>query len=291
MTYSYPIDTQLPPQLCAALQLPASTVGRVADLLTTASQQILQHYNSVDGVLVDRKADSSPITAADRASHDILCAGLLALNPDIPVLSEESPESFVADRDQWSNCWLVDPLDGTREFISRTDAFTINIALIHEQRAVLGFIQVPVTNELYIGLPGVGAWRCTPELCTPLRVRQLDYQSPLGVLASVRHSEEKVAKVMSQLNELCEGTERVNAGSAIKFCKLVDGEADIYPRTSPCYEWDVAAGDAIVTAAGGFVWNAKGEPMAYNVRDTLLVNRFVAGADSSLAWVEMLYPD
>ena len=174
--------------------------------------------------------------------------------------------------------------------IDRTDEFTINVALIWQSRAVLGFILLPVSHELYIGAVGVGAWRCTPDACKPLRVRQLDVLSPLGVLASVRHSDAKVSAVLKRLDGVCSGTERINAGSAVKFCRLVDAEADIYPRTSPCYEWDVAAGDAIVTAAGGFVCSAAGQPMRYNERDTLLVEHFVAGADSSLDWAGKLYP-
>ena len=174
-------------------------------------------------------------------------------------------------------------------FGDQADAFTINVALIWQARAVLGFIVLPVTHELYIGAPGVGAWRCTQDACTPLRVRHLDVLSPLRVLASVRHSNARVLAVLERLDGVCSGTERINAGSAVKFCRLVDAEADIYPRTSPCYEWDVAAGDALVTAAGGFVRNAAGQPMCYNERDTLLVEHFVAGADSSIDWASKLY--
>ncbi len=290
MTYAYPIDIQLPRELTRALQLPLRLTAEVANILATASRQILLHYNSVEIARVDRKDDNSPITEADRAAHHILYDALLALCPNIPVLSEESTEVQIAKRRQWQSCWLVDPLDGTREFIDRTDEFTINVALIWQSRAVLGFILLPVSHELYIGAVGVGAWRCTPDACKPLRVRQLDVLSPLGVLASVRHSDAKVSAVLKRLDGVCSGTERINAGSAVKFCRLVDAEADIYPRTSPCYEWDVAAGDAIVTAAGGFVCSAAGQPMRYNERDTLLVEHFVAGADSSLDWAGKLYP-
>ena len=289
MTYAYPIDIQLPRELTRALQLPLRLTAEVANILATASRQILLHYNSVEIARVDRKDDNSPITEADRAAHHILYDALLALCPNIPVLSEESTEVQIAKRRQWQSCWLVDPLDGTREFIDRTDEFTINVALIWQSRAVLGFILLPVSHELYIGAVGVGAWRCTPDACKPLRVRQLDVLSPLGVLASVRHSDAKVSAVLKRLDGVCSGTERINAGSAVKFCRLVDAEADIYPRTSPCYEWDVAAGDAIVTAAGGFVCSAAGQPMRYNERDTLLVEHFVAGADSSLDWAGKLY--
>ena len=289
MTYAYPIDIELPPELTRALHLPGHLTAEVANLLAAASRQILLHYNSVKTVQVDRKDDNSPITEADRAAHHILHDGLMALCPNIPVLSEESTELQIAKRRQWQSCWLVDPLDGTREFIDRTDAFTINVALIWQARAVLGFIVSPVTHELYIGAPGVGAWRCTQDACTPLRVRHLDVLSPLRVLASVRHSNARVLAVLERLDGVCSGTERINAGSAVKFCRLVDAEADIYPRTSPCYEWDVAAGDALVTAAGGFVRNAAGQPMCYNERDTLLVEHFVAGADSSIDWASKLY--
>ena len=289
MTYTNLSRLRLPADLETALELPTDIVGQLLVLMTQASQRILHHYNNVDEVVVDRKADKSLITTADREAHMILESGLNALTPSIPVLSEESSSETIKSRKHWPCNWLVDPLDGTREFIGRTDQFTINVALIMDAKPVLGVIMLPVSGLAYIGIPAVGAWRCDDNLCWPLSVRELDFSSPLGVLASVRHCEAKVEKVLRALADTSAGVERVNAGSALKFCSLVDGEADIYPRTSPCYEWDVAAGDAIVTAAGGFVWGVDGLPMRYNQRDTLLVNRFVAGADASVDWIGKLY--
>lgn len=289
MTHTNLSTLTLPADLASDLKLPPDVVEQLLAIMTKASQRILLHYNNEEGVMVDHKDDKSPITAADRDAHIILESGLKALTPSIPVLSEESSDEAVQSRRQWPSCWLVDPLDGTREFIGRTDEFTINVALVSDTRAVLGVIMLPVSGLAYIGIPGVGAWRCRGDRCQALTVRELDCSGPLGVLASVRHCDNKVAKVLSSLGGIGSGVERVNAGSALKFCSLVDGKADIYPRTSPCYEWDVAAGDAIVTAAGGFVWGVDGQPMRYNQRDTLLVNRFVAGADASIEWIDKLY--
>lgn len=279
----------LPADLPSDLELPCDLVTRLLVVMEEASACIIRHYNNADRVMVDRKLDKSPITAADREAHAILESGLLGLAPAIPVLSEESPTAAIQDRHQWSSCWLVDPLDGTREFIGRTGEFTINVALVVDAYPVLGVIMVPVTGMAYIGIPSVGAWRCAENHCQQLAVRELNVDSPLAVLASVRHCESKVTRVLQALADTGVGVERVNAGSALKFCSLVEGKADVYPRTSPCYEWDVAAGDAIVRGAGGFVWDVDGKPMRYNQRDTLLVTRFVAGADPSVDWIGKLF--
>lgn len=289
MTYIELTTLKLPDKLVSRLELPSDVINQLVSLMGDASRQILHHYNNAEGVMVDRKADKSPITAADHAAHQILDLGLQGMTPSIPVLSEESTAQAIRNRRQWPSCWMVDPLDGTREFIDRTDEFSINVALIVEARPVLGVITLPVSGVSYIGIPGLGAWRCSKKSCQLLAVRDLDTGAAIAVLASARHSEAKVNGVMSALGDIGAGVKRINAGSALKFCRLVDGEADIYPRTSPCYEWDVAAGDAIVTGAGGFVWGVDGKPMLYNQRDTLLVNRFVAGGNSRVDWISKLY--
>ena len=282
-----------------SVHLPGAAPFLIDDLVSLTERVdalLLQHYNNGEGIGVERKVDSSPVTRADRDAHELIFAGLTSLTPDIPILSEESPAEQIGDRLDWQRCWIVDPLDGTKEFIGRTGEFTINIALVDQGRPVLGLLSVPVQGQCYVGIPGQGAWCLGPANGAGLRaarllqVQTLSPHSPLRVLASARHNADRVAAVMSKLDRVGAGTQRINAGSALKFCALLETEADIYPRTSPCYEWDVAAGDALVTAAGGFVVDTEGVPLRYNQRHSLLVERFIAGADDSIDWPGLLHP-
>ncbi len=245
-----------------------------------------------DGSLaVQRKADRSPLTEADLASHETLESGLRALTPELPILSEESDHSSIKERHQWRRFWLVDPLDGTREFIERSGEFTINIALVDDGRPVLGFIHEPLRGITNIGVPGQGAWRATQNGAAlrwqTLRTRQLP-ERELVVLSSHRHRNERLAATLELLSERYH-LERRNSGSALKFCDLAAGRGDVYPRFSLCSEWDVAAGDALVNAAGGQLWGVDGQPLRYNARDTLLSPHFVAVGDPRQSlWEELL---
>lgn len=275
-----------------ALRLPADLGERLLALSAQVGHELCRHYNNVEELDVLRKADSSPVTAADHAAHDALEAGLRALTPDIPVLSEESAAEDIEHRREWPLCWMIDPLDGTKEFIGRTGEFTINIALIRHRRPVLGLIAIPIEACAYFGVPSAGVWRCDGAdygrcQALPAVPPRADGDS-VRMLASERHHPDKVAQVMDKLAALSSTVERLNAGSAIKFCALLDGRGDVYPRTSPCYEWDVAAGDALVHAAGGIVVDADGEPLRYNSRDTLLVERLTAAMDPSINWMDIL---
>ncbi len=282
----------------APVQLQGAPTDLIDDLIALAGRAdalLMQHYNNADEIGVERKHDSSPVTRADRDAHELISEGLNGLTPDIPVLSEESPAEQISERLNWRQCWIVDPLDGTKEFIGRTGEFTVNIALIDEGRPILGLLSLPTQGLCYVGMPGQGAWCLGPTSDTgqravrALQVQTLLRQQPLRVLASARHNADRVAAVLSKLECVAVGTQRINAGSALKFCALLESQADIYPRTSPCYEWDVAAGDALVTAAGGFVVDTEGVPLRYNQRQTLLVERFIAGADDSVDWPSLLH--
>lgn len=288
-TSSHP---QLPARLAERLLLAPSLLPSLLALTEAASELLLTHYNNADGIEVERKADQSPITAADRAAHALIAGTLAELTPDIPVLSEESTSAEIAERREWPACWVVDPLDGTKEFIGRTGEFTINIALIFEHRPVLGIIAVPCQGTCYLGVPNVGAWLCSGAglaISRPLVPSEWRHEEPVRVLASERHDPQRVAAVMAKLSPAASTLERVNAGSAIKFCALVDGDAELYPRTSPCYEWDVAAGDALVTAVGGFLVDANGDCLQYNARSGLLVNYFVAGVRPYRTMADLLH--
>lgn len=286
-------------QLEAIIKRASSTLDAddfVAHLLAItrdAERVILGYYNNLQHGDVTHKADDSPVTAADHASHNLLLAALTVLTPDIPVLSEESSAADIAARLSWPVVWMVDPLDGTKEFIASTGEFTINIALVSEGRPLLGLLARPTTGEVFVGLPGIGAWCYRreadgQEVRTVLRTRSIDSELPITILASSRHSQARVEAVMRALSDLAQGVERHNAGSALKFSALAAGHADVYPRTSPCYEWDVAAGDALVEAAGGCVLGLDGEPLRYNQRDTLLAPRFIAQADPSVNYLDKL---
>ncbi|EED34662.1 3'(2'),5'-bisphosphate nucleotidase [Luminiphilus syltensis NOR5-1B] len=267
-------------------------VEKVFDTCHRADELLRSYYSNPDAVDVSQKADDSPVTAADHASHECWVEALAALTPSIPVLSEESTAAELEQRRQWQRLWVLDPLDGTKEFIARTGEFTINLALVDEERPVLGLISVPMQRLWYLGIPGVGAWRfrSAEGLRNPTTLKLTDFGSNSGVtlLASARHHPGRVSLMMTQLEPLGTPVSRENAGSALKFCRMLDGDGDVYPRTSPCYEWDVAAGDALVSAAGGAVTTYAGEPLRYNCRDTLLVDDFIAVADPTVDYLSVL---
>lgn len=288
MSIDSPSLPELPPLTVAELDLPGGLIPALLAMLERVNGVLLDHYNNTAQLEVEHKADDSPVTQADQDAHDLIKKGLASITPGIPVLSEESPDEELAERGRWRACWIVDPLDGTKEFIGRTGEFTVNVALVVGIRPVLGIISVPITGRHYVGVPDSGACRVEGATVVGLTVAGLRPGRALRVLASKRHNPGKVAGVLDRLAGVADGVERVNAGSALKFCSLVDGEAEIYPRTSPCYEWDVAAGDALVHGAGGFVMDGAGNPLEYNCRETLLVEHFIAGVDDSIDWAARL---
>ena len=233
---------------------------------------------------VEYKADDSPITRADRAAHDILSAGLRRLTPEIPVLSEESADEHApAIRHGWNDFWLIDPLDGTREFINRNGEFTVNVALIRDHRPVLGVVAAPVLNLVYYGVAGVGAAvvqrvaRRSRSTCgSPPR-------EPLVIVGSRSHRGDSLDSVLERIGP----HEMRPMGSSLKFCLVAEGTADFYPRLGPTCEWDTAAAQAVVEAAGGSVTTLDGLPLRYNERDTLLNPHFLAFGDASRHWHQL----
>ena len=253
----------------------------VIALAQAAADDILAVYERP--IHVERKADDSPLTEADLASHRRIVAGLQRLTPDIPVLSEESAEIPVAERRAWSRLWLVDPLDGTREFVKRNGEFTVNIALVEDGVAVFGVIQAPVSGVLWHGVPGHGALRRDASGEHPVRVRQ-PAVAPLRVAASRSHLDPRTEALMGRIGAV----ETVGLGSSLKFCRLAEGGMDMYPRFGPTSEWDTGAGQAILEAAGGALLDPRGRPFRYNRRDTLLNGDFIALGDPSLPWTTWL---
>ncbi|BCT92733.1 3'(2'),5'-bisphosphate nucleotidase CysQ [Lysobacter helvus] len=229
---------------------------------------------------VERKADASPLTAADLAAHRILVEGLERLTPDIPVLSEEAAEDTPWNvRRDWRRLWLVDPLDGTREFVKRNGEFTVNLALIEDGEVIFGVVQAPVTGQLWHGTRGGPALRRDADGEVVIQSRR-PATAPLRVAASRSHRDTRTEDFIARMGEV----EPIGLGSSLKFCRLAEGGMDVYPRFGPTNEWDTAAGQAVLEAAGGCVLDSKGRPMRYNQRDTLLNGDFMALGDPALPW-------
>ena len=240
-------------------------------------------YEKVDELEVVRKGDATPLTDADTALHELLCERLDALSLGIPILSEESEGAEIVDRLTWPACWVVDPLDGTKEFIEKTDQFTINIALVLDGVSELGLISIPCRKEHWVGIVHNGAAVFAEGdglTGSVVKTQSRNSNRPLIMLASHRHSPKRVQALVDRLSLHFGDVVRRNAGSAVKFCDVAVGSADVYPRTSACSEWDVAAGDALVRAAGGRVTKFDGEPIKYNQRPSLLAESFIAGGDA-----------
>lgn len=261
-------------------------VTPLLELCREAGELICGHYHAPGVTEFESKEDASPVTQADLESHALLQVGLRTLTPEMPVLSEESPPSALQERRQWQRYWLVDPLDGTKEFIAGTGEFTINIALIEDHQPVLGILYLPLERAAYVGIPGVGA-HCYRQqdkgdwLRLALSARPLEVGRELTVLASRRHKNGQLEACMAWLRERWGPVARLNSGSALKFCQLAEGVGDFYPRFSPCCEWDTAAGQALLEAAGGCLLGMDGKPLRYNCSDSLLSPHFYAIADST----------
>jgi 3'(2'), 5'-bisphosphate nucleotidase len=232
---------------------------------------------------VEVKADDSPLTQADLASHRLIVAGLRALTPDIPVLSEEDADIPWSVRRTWSRHWLVDPLDGTREFVKKNGEFTVNIALIEDGRPVLGVVYAPVFDYLLHAEAGTGAFLRQPGGDVGAFTR-LPATSPLRVAASRSHLDPRTAAALERMGD----TERHGLGSSLKFCRIAEGRIDVYPRFGPTSEWDTAAAQCVLEAAGGVVLRLDGTPLDYNRKDNILNPDFIALGDAGLPWRDWL---
>lgn len=257
--------------------------GRVAAIARAAGREILEVYAEVTPG-VQAKADASPLTAADLRSQRVILEALRALTPEVPVLSEEESRPPYAERARWARYWLVDPLDGTREFLSRNGEFTVNIALVEAHRPALGIVHVPVTDTSYVGIPGEGAWRAIGTGASqPIRVR-VPAANPVRVVGSRSHRGDSLEGFLARLGS----HELLAIGSSLKFCMVAEGAADVYPRLGPTSEWDTAAAHAVLLAAGGAVLRLDGEPLGYNTRDELLNPHFLACGDTQRDWLALL---
>lgn len=269
---------------------PDNLLPGVLAIARDAGRAILEIYASNEQV-VETKADQSPLTAADRAAHEIIAAGLARLAPAIPVWSEESAGVDWQTRRHWPAFWLVDPLDGTKEFIKRNGEFTVNIALISGHAPVLGVVHAPVLDRDYYGLaatagtPGGGAFRAdNGGQGRPIRVRAPSH-APIRVAGSRSHRGSSLDRVLDRLG----AHSIVSMGSSLKFCLVAEGEADFYPRLGPTSEWDTAAAQAVVEAAGGAVLDLEGRPLRYNTGPEVLNPYFIARGDPARDWLALVH--
>ncbi|WP_020558096.1 3'(2'),5'-bisphosphate nucleotidase CysQ [Thiofilum flexile] len=253
----------------------------VIQIALEAGDKILAIYNQADFVVND-KLDNSPLTAADLASHHHIVEGLRQLTPDYPILSEESVQVPFTERQEWDTYWLVDPLDGTREFIKRNDQFAILIALIHEHEPVLGVVYAPALQELWVASLGNGAYKLIGEELVPIHTRPL--ATPPVIIGSNSHRDEIMPVFLANVGEHVYQT----VGSIIKACRVAEGDADLYPRLGPTSEWDTAAAQIIVTEAGGHMVTTTNEPLRYNTKDSLLNPQFFVMGSEFHDWSQYL---
>ncbi|HGY5239411.1 TPA: 3'(2'),5'-bisphosphate nucleotidase CysQ [Aeromonas salmonicida subsp. pectinolytica] len=219
---------------------------------------------------VEYKGDESPLTAADKGAHEVIVQALAGLTPDIPVLSEESGPEVMGLRHGWSRYWLVDPLDGTKEFVSRNGEFTVNIALIEDGKPLWGLVYAPVLDRLWYGGKGMGAWRVADGKREAIQTLPHQEGSPWRVVGSRNHLSRETLDYLARFGDIERGEiELVSMGSSLKFCIIAEGGAELYPRLAPTCEWDTAAAQAVLEGAGGSVTRLDGSPLAYNKPDIL----------------------
>jgi len=252
--------------------------AEVCNIAREASLRILEIYDS--DFSISRKDDRSPLTAADMASHDTICALLEKFDPAIPILSEESASIPYAGRKRWQRYWLVDPLDGTREFVKRNGEFTVNIALIEQHQPVIGVVEVPVSGITYFASRGNGAFKQESNKAPEALKARKTKMDKITIAGSRSHGSAKQQAFIDRMK----AAEVIAIGSALKFCLVAEGRVDIYPRFGPTSEWDTAAAQCIVEEAGGIVTDTDFQPLRYNTRESLVNSSFLAIADPSFDW-------
>jgi len=261
-----------------------SLIDPVVTLAIDAGRKILEVYSS--DFEVQSKDDDSPLTQADLASHHCIVAGLEALTPEIPIISEESELPDFAERSQWDRYWIIDPLDGTKEFVNRNGEFTVNIALIDHQKPVFGVVHVPVQDKTYWGCEGLGAKRQNADGSIESIQISTSSSVPVRVVGSRSHRSSSLDTYLEKLGN----HDMIPMGSSLKFCVIAEGGADLYPRLGLTSEWDTAAAQAVVEQAGGSVVTLDGKPMKYNTKDDILNPYFFVIGAANKDWLALL-PD
>ena len=254
----------------------------VIEISKVAGKKILEVYET--DFDVEHKEDKTPLTKADMAAHNVIVESLEKLTPDIPILSEEEAKIPFAKRASWETYWLVDPLDGTREFIKRNGEFTVNIALIHQHESILGVIYVPVSGVCYYASRGHGAYKQLPN-CPPNSIQvSSKISNPVNIAGSRSHRGDSLNRFLENVGDY----EIISMGSSLKSCLVAEGKADIYPRLGPTSEWDTAAAQCIVEEAGGHLTTLDMQPMRYNTKESLLNPHFLVFGDADEDWAAYL---
>jgi len=259
-------------------------INPIVDLAVDAGKAILEVYAT--DFDVQEKGDESPLTQADLASHHCIVRGLSALTPDIPVISEEEGLPSFAERGQWQRYWLIDPLDGTKEFVNRNGEFTVNIALIDSNRPIFGVVHVPVQEKTYIGCEGHGSELRDGGTTTSISVAATS-SDPVRIVGSRSHRGSSLDAFLDKVGE----SDMLPMGSSLKFCVVAEGRADIYPRLGLTSEWDTAAAQAVVEQAGGKVLELDGKPLSYNAKEDILNPWFVVIGAADRDWLALLASD
>lgn len=263
------------------MQKLATLLPEVKNIAEAAGQAILTVYRT--DFDVDRKDDDSPLTQADLSANRVIMAGLKKLTPELPRLSEEGADIAFATRRTWSRYWLIDPLDGTREFVKKNGEFTVNIALIDNGVPVLGVVYAPDMDKFWFAAQGVGAFKQENGKQEAISTRPAQTARP-RVLVSKSHRGELVDAVLARLPDY----DAVSVGSSLKFCVIAEGEADFYPRLGPTSEWDTGAAHAVLACAGGRVTTTDGEDLGYNQKESILNPHFLAFGDPDTDWTQYL---
>jgi len=247
-------------------------LNNIINISKQAGDAIMTVYNS-DDFNVQLKSDDSPLTKADIAANDVIVAALIKLTPEIPILSEESAKAPYETRKHWTKFWLVDPLDGTKEFVKRNGEFTVNIALIENGNPILGVVYAPVLDTTYSAANGIGAFK--QETNKPAqKIKTADYrEQKLKVVASRSHAGPDLQAFLDKLDDY----DVISMGSSLKLCLVAEGAAHLYPRLGPTMEWDTGAADAVVRIAGGQVTNLDNEQLVYNKENLLNPYFMVSG--------------
>ena len=252
-----------------------SIIEKVLKIAKDAGEAILDIYKNSNSDF-KLKEDKSPLTKADIASHEIIVTGLKNLTPDIPILSEEDSHIAFANRSLWYRYWLIDPLDGTKEFLKRNGEFTVNIALMENNRPIFGIIFIPLNNRLFWGSINYGSYEINNQEAEK-KIRVSNKNRRL-IATSRSHTNKKIDKLLERYDEY----KVMNIGSSLKFCLIANGEIDVYPRLGPTSEWDIAAGEVILKGAGGIVMDLKGKDIIYN-KEEYINPHFIAASNDDAA--------
>jgi len=270
-----------------------SLIPSLKEIAKSAGKAILEVYHASGEIKVETKSDDSPVTKADHAAHIIIEEGLKNLEIKYPILSEEGGLADYDTRKKWDRYWLVDPLDGTKEFINKNGEFTVNIALIEGCKAILGIVYVPVTGVLYYGLDQKElnisfAIKETDDSKQELSVSKVNFGTDLVVVGSRRHGAEALDALLKSIEPQFSSLKLVSMGSSLKICAIAEGSAHWYPRLALTSEWDTAAAHAILNGAGGSILNADLDTLNYNQKESLLNPYFHALGDQKFDWKSLI---